>query len=78
MDCVVKPPTKGSPSYELFAKEKQEVLDSLRERAKLIADTFNSIPGIESNPVAGAMYAFPKIILPEKAIKAAEERGQSR
>ena len=36
MDCVVKPPAKGSPSYELFAKEKQEVLESLKERAKLI------------------------------------------
>ena len=76
MDCVVKPPHKGSPSYDLFIKEKQEVLDSLRERAKLIADTFNSIPGIESNPVAGAMYAFPRIVLPDKAIKAAQDRGQ--
>lgn len=76
VDCVVKPPKKGDQSYELYMKEKQEVLESLRERAKLIADTFNSIPGIVSNPVAGAMYAFPKIVLPPKAIKAAEDRGQ--
>lgn len=76
MDCVVKPPKKGDDSYDVFAKEKQSVLESLRERAKLTADTFNSIPGIESNPVAGAMYAFPKIDIPPKAIKAAEERGQ--
>ncbi|CAG2113074.1 unnamed protein product, partial [Medioppia subpectinata] len=76
MDCVVKPPAIGSPSYETFIKEKEEVLESLRLRAKLTADTFNSIPGIVSNPVAGAMYAFPRIVLPEKAIKAAEERGQ--
>ncbi|CAG2122906.1 unnamed protein product, partial [Medioppia subpectinata] len=76
MDCVVKPPAIGSPSYERFIKEKEEVLESLRLRAKLTADTFNSIPGIVSNPVAGAMYAFPRIVLPEKAIKAAEERGQ--
>ncbi|CAG2173170.1 unnamed protein product, partial [Oppiella nova] len=76
MDCVVKPPTIGEPSYEIFIKEKEEVLESLRKRAKLTADTFNSIPGIVSNPVAGAMYAFPKIVLPDKAIKAAEERGQ--
>src|SRR5882672_6958573 len=55
MDCVVKPPTIGSPSYEIFIKEKEEVLESLRKRAKLTADTFNSIPGIVSNPVAGAM-----------------------
>ncbi|XP_054165907.1 alanine aminotransferase 2-like [Oppia nitens] len=76
MDCVVKPPVKGSPSYDIFIKEKQEILDSLQKRAKLVADTFNSIPGIVSNPVAGAMYAFPKIELPEKLIKMAEEKQQ--
>ncbi|XP_054164947.1 alanine aminotransferase 2-like [Oppia nitens] len=76
MDCVVNPPPKGTPSYELYVNEKQEVLKSLRERAELIAETFNSIPGIESNGVAGAMYAFPKIVLPSKAITAAEEKRQ--
>lgn len=27
----------------------------------MIADTFNSIPGIKCNPVQGAMYAFPRV-----------------
>jgi len=76
VDCVVKPPEKNGQSYDIYMNEKREVLESLRERAKLTADTFNSIPGIVSNPVAGAMYAFPKILLPAKAVKAAEEKGQ--
>lgn len=76
MDCVVNPPPKGSASFQLYCDEKQEVLRSLKERASLIAETFNSIPGIESNRVAGAMYAFPKILIPPKAIKAAEDKGQ--
>ena len=76
MDCVVNPPPKGTSSFELYTNEKQEVLHSLKERAHLIAQTFNSISGIESNRVAGAMYAFPKILIPPKAIKAAEAIGQ--
>lgn len=30
MDVVVHPPKPGSPSYELFMKEKKNVLDSLK------------------------------------------------
>lgn len=76
MDCIVKPPQPNEPSYQLFEDEKNQVLDSLKLRAKLIADTFNGIPGIKSNKVAGAMYAFPQILLPENAVKEAEKRGQ--
>ena len=42
------------------------MLASLAERAKLVADTLNSIEGITCNTVQGAMYAFPQIKLPEK------------
>ena len=76
MDCVVNPPKQNDPSYDTYMEEKNRVLDSLKYRAKLIAETFNSIPGIKSNQVAGAMYAFPRILLPEKAIKEAEAKGQ--
>lgn len=51
MDCVVNPPMPGEPSYEQFTKEKKAVLDSLNLRAKMVADTFNSIEGISCNPV---------------------------
>jgi alanine transaminase len=66
MDCVVDPPKPGDPSYDLFIKEKTSVLQSLSERAGMIANTFNSIPGIKCNPVQGAMYAFPQVILQHK------------
>ncbi|XP_050539227.1 alanine aminotransferase 1 isoform X2 [Daktulosphaira vitifoliae] len=75
MDCVVNPPQPGEPSYESFQAEKTSVLKSLKERAKLVADTFNSIPGMSCNPVQGAMYAFPQIKLPEKAIKEAKNQS---
>jgi len=76
LDCIVNPPKAGDPSYELFKKEKEAVLNSLKKKAEIVANTFNSIPGIKCNKVAGAMYAFPKIDLPEKAIKKAESLGQ--
>lgn len=76
MSCVVNPPKPGEPSFDLFEKERQKVLSDLKAKAKLVADTFNSIEGISCNEVAGAMYAFPKINLPNKAIEAANNVGQ--
>ncbi|RXG71304.1 Alanine aminotransferase 2-like, partial [Armadillidium vulgare] len=76
MECVVNPPKPGEPSYDQFMLEKKGVLGSLSNRAKMVADTFNSIPGISCNTVQGAMYAFPQIKLPEKAIAAAKKAGQ--
>uniref|UniRef100_A0A8W7NYL3 alanine transaminase n=1 Tax=Anopheles coluzzii TaxID=1518534 RepID=A0A8W7NYL3_ANOCL len=72
-DCVVIRPRKGEPSYEQFEKEKAS---SLRERAELVARTFNSIEGFSCNPVQGAMYAFPQIRLPAKALEAAKKDGK--
>jgi len=61
MDCVVNAPRPGEPSYKSFQKEKTNILKSLAIRAKMVADTFNSIPGMSCNPVQGAMYAFPQV-----------------
>lgn len=61
MDCVVNPPQPGEPSHEQFLKEKAAVLKSLADRAAMIANAFNSIPGIKCNNVQGAMYAFPQV-----------------
>lgn len=45
IDCVVKPPKPGEPSYELFKKEKDDVLNGLKRKAEIVARTFNSIQG---------------------------------
>lgn len=76
MDVVVNPPKPGEPSYELFKKEKEQTLHSLAERSALVVDTLNSIPGYKVNPAMGAMYVFPRIDLPKKAIEAAKAEGQ--
>lgn len=76
MDVVVNPPMPGEPSYEQYVNEKKAVLNSLAERAKMVAETFNSIEGVSCNEVQGAMYAFPKLDIPKKAIEKAESLGQ--
>jgi len=75
MDVVVNPPQSGEPSYDLFMKEKNQVLGDLKLKAQMTTATLNSIEGISCNEVAGAMYAFPQIHMPEKALKAAESKG---
>ncbi|OQR73242.1 alanine aminotransferase 2-like [Tropilaelaps mercedesae] len=76
MDCVVKPPVEGQPSYGKFIEEKNAVLEQLRIKAKMVADTFNTFEGFKCNPVAGAMYAFPRLTIPLKAVEKAKSLNQ--
>jgi aspartate/methionine/tyrosine aminotransferase len=62
--CMVQAPQPGDPSHAVYSAERDGILASLRERALILADGLNSIPGIRCNAVAGAMYAFPMIELP--------------
>ncbi|KAM4606784.1 alanine aminotransferase 2-like [Polymixia lowei] len=76
LDLVVNPPQPDEPSYASFMKERTAVLAALAEKAKLTEEIFNKVPGIRCNPVQGAMYTFPCITLPQKAIDQAKEKGQ--
>nr|XP_020447115.1 alanine aminotransferase 2-like isoform X2 [Monopterus albus] len=76
MDLVVNPPQPGEPSYNSFIKERTATLSALAEKAKLTEEILNTVQGIHCNPVQGAMYSFPRITIPEKAIKEATDNGQ--
>jgi alanine transaminase len=76
MDVICNPPQPGEPSYENFCKERDAVLNSLKEKAAMISETFNSMPGISCQKAQGAMYTFPRLHLPKKAIEAAKKRNQ--
>ncbi|KAH8521220.1 hypothetical protein H0E87_002324 [Populus deltoides] len=69
---VMSPPKVGDESYESYSAEKDGILSSLKRRAKTLEDAFNKLDGVTCNKAEGAMYLFPCIRLPEKAIKAAE------
>ncbi|KAI5088795.1 alanine aminotransferase 2 [Silurus meridionalis] len=75
MDVIVNPPDPDEPSFMKFHKEKAAVLGALAEKAKLTEQILNAVPGIKCNPVQGAMYAFPQIFIPPKAVEEAKALG---
>jgi len=74
---MVNPPQPSQPSYQLYAKERDAIIDSLKRRAVSLAKALNAIDGISCNVVEGAMYAFPSITLPAGLVKAAEAAGKA-
>jgi aspartate/methionine/tyrosine aminotransferase len=62
--AMVRPPKPGMPSHARYAAEKGAILETLKQRAILLAEGLNRIEGISCNEIAGAMYAFPSITLP--------------
>jgi aspartate/methionine/tyrosine aminotransferase len=61
---MVRPPRPAEPSFDLYDRERRGILDSLRRRAAMVEKGLNAVPGIQCNPLTGAMYAFPRITLP--------------
>ena len=47
-------------------------MTDLKRKAKVLTEGLNAIYGISCTEVKGALYAFPRIHLPEKAIKEAQ------
>lgn len=72
---MVRPPLPGGGSYELFQEENRFIFDGLKDRAQKLVEGLNKIPGITCVPAEGAMYAFPRIEIPDKAIEKAKELG---
>ncbi len=53
MGAIISPPKEGEPSYELYKKERTEVVNRLKQKADLVSELFNSIEGVHCNPVMG-------------------------
>ncbi len=47
-------------------------MDGLKEKAAIVSKLFNQMEGVKCNPVQGAMYAFPRILIPQRAIEKAK------
>jgi aspartate/methionine/tyrosine aminotransferase len=74
---MVKGPEVGGESYDKFRGEEQGIFESLGRRAKAVVDGLNSIDGIECQKAEGAMYAFPRIHIPQMAVEHAAAQGQT-
>jgi len=75
MGMMVNPPRPGDASYELYRSETEGILDSLARRARIISEAFNRLEGVTCNPVEGALYCYPQMRLPNKAVEAAKAKG---
>ena len=52
-------------------------MDALKERADLVYNTLSSFEGYKVNKVQGAMYVFPQIEIPPKAIEIAKSKNMA-
>jgi alanine transaminase len=72
VSLMVKGPAPTDASYALHEAEKKAVYDSLYRKSAIVSQGLNAIDGISCQPAAGAMYCFPSIELPPKAIEHAQ------
>lgn len=64
--AMVNPPSEKDESYDLYIKEKNNILGSLKKKAEILGEELNKIKGMSLKIPYGAMYAFVKIELPEE------------
>jgi len=72
---MVRPPRDGDASHAEYVSERGAILTSLAKRAKKTAAALDALPGISCNAAEGAMYLFPQLHLPPRAVAAAEAEG---
>lgn len=76
LECMVNPPIEGDPSFELYQQEYTDISEGLRKRAFSLYNAFQRMEGVHLQEPQGAMYLFPSIHLPAKAIEAAKAEGR--
>jgi aspartate/methionine/tyrosine aminotransferase len=72
---MVNPPPADGPSYATYTAERAGIYGSLKSRATKLVTGLNKMDGITCNDTGGAMYAFPRVHLPAKAVAAAKTAG---
>jgi aspartate/methionine/tyrosine aminotransferase len=72
---VASPPKFNEPSYDEYILQKNIILDSFKKKSENLTNELNNLPNITCNPALGAMYAFPKIDLPEIFIRECIEKS---
>mmetsp|Transcript_39058 Transcript_39058/g.89983 ORF Transcript_39058/g.89983 Transcript_39058/m.89983 type:complete len:534 (-) Transcript_39058:223-1824(-) len=72
---MVKPPAEGEESFSQYNEERLSTLASLKRRADKVASALDALPGVHCRPSDGALYAFPRVDLPDKFVKEAEANG---
>ncbi|KAF8509173.1 alanine aminotransferase [Hysterangium stoloniferum] len=76
LDCLVRPPKVGEPSHKLWKSESDAIHTALASRTRIMAERLNALEGVSCVHSPGALYLFPRIVIPPKAIEAAQKVGK--
>ncbi|KAJ7852853.1 alanine aminotransferase [Mycena leptocephala] len=76
VDSMVRPPRAGEPSYALWKQETDGIHEALRTRTRVMAARLNALEGVSCVDSPGALYLFPKIDIPAKAVEEARAAGK--
>ena len=71
-----RPPRAGDPSWPLYQAERDAILASLSRRALKLNSVLRGMEGASCQPAEGALYAFPRLTLPPRAVAAAAAAGK--
>lgn len=74
---MCRQPMPGEESFDLFTNEEFAIFDSLKRKAVSLVKGLNDIDGMTCNPSDGAMYAFPAVELPPKAMDEATRQEET-
>lgn len=72
---MVRGPDRNGVSYHAHQKEISEKFESLKRRSKIVSKGLNDISGFSCQRAQGAMYCFPRVELPPRALQAAREQN---
>ncbi|KAJ1295628.1 hypothetical protein BS78_01G237900 [Paspalum vaginatum] len=73
MSLVMNPPKVGDESYISYQAERDSILSSFARSAEAMVCAFNRLERVTCSKAEGAMFVFPSVHLPKKAIAAAED-----
>ncbi|KAL6846188.1 hypothetical protein ACP4OV_023636 [Aristida adscensionis] len=77
VSLAMDPPKLLDESFESYEAEKERIHSSFVKRAKTLEKAFSSLEGVSCNKIEGAVYLFPRLHLPSRAIKTAKAEGVS-
>ncbi|CAN6288306.1 unnamed protein product [Urochloa humidicola] len=75
MSLVMNPPRVEDESYTSYRAERNGILSTFSQCAESMVCALNCLEGVTCCKAEGAMFVFPSLRLPKKAIATAEERN---
>ncbi len=76
VDLMVDPPQPGDESYTKFKNEYDTIYNTMYKQSQKLYNAFKRMKNLEVQKPQGAMYLYPKLLLPPKAIDKAREKGE--